>query len=421
MMINTTERSRILLLCLGLDSDKTEVKKVGVKELKELFGEFGPLTKVIIFTRKVLLKAFLEYSGFECAEKAKIAYHEKFVKNYGKARLYFSPMQDLKYSNKYIEFWDDSMTEKPSNLDDDNSTQMSLKHSKSNGSARTPLRKDSLKFDVQPFNNQSGFQLFSKSTDKFGGSVFNNDYHLNYKPMDNQICSANYIKEKTGTSQFNGLDNSAITMKPDYHIDQPVKLSKVVLVSNLANVFKNGEEIFNLFSAFGNITKILLMKNHQKALIEYTSIEYASESITNINNLKLGETILRINYSKYKTIDLQKNNQNENSMQFNEVLTIPPIKNRYRSSPQPSINPISSTLLVSFPKIGNLQTIDVYLFIEKFCRPIKTKLINNKSFIGKCEVVNMLFSFADVQSAVYVMYKCHNSIIKGALLDIFFF
>ena len=163
------------------------------------------------------------------------------------------------------------------------------------------------------------------------------------------------------------------------------------------------------------------MVNLQKALIEYTDLSHASNTITNLNNLLLGETKLRVNYSKYRKIDLQKNNKNENSMQFNQVLIVPPMRNRYRSSAQPSLSHLSSTLLISFPKIGNVNPIDIYLAIEKICKPIKTKQVNNKTLLGKNEVVNMLFSFQDIQSAVYVMYKCHNNIVKGSLLDIFFF
>lgn len=37
--------------------------------------------------------------------------------------------------------------------------------------------------------------------------------------------------------------------------------SSVILVSNLDNCFKTAKSIFNVFSVFGNIEKILLMKN----------------------------------------------------------------------------------------------------------------------------------------------------------------
>lgn len=48
-----------------------------------------------------------------------------------------------------------------------------------------------------------------------------------------------------------------------------IKPSKVVLVSNMDNIFQSAREVFNLFSCFGNIKKVLLMKNLNKALVEY--------------------------------------------------------------------------------------------------------------------------------------------------------
>lgn len=421
-MVNTTERSKILLLCLGLDSDKAEVKKLGVKELQMLFGEFGHLAKVIVFTRKVLLKAFLEYDDFAGAEKAKNALHEKFVKNYGKARLYFSPMQEIKYSNKYIEFWEDTNGSKGNHSNIDNSTNASLIKPGSNNSNKLIFRKNSLKAAFMNIHPESNNQSFSNSTDRRvtkESNVAPSTREINAFNAQSCLFTALNQDEKQYESKtcYNYLKSSNKKQKEA----KTTKLSKVILVSNLANVFKNADEIFNLFSSFGNIVKILMMKNLQKALIEYTEIHFASEAITNTNNLSLGETRLRVNYSKYKTIDLLRNNQSENSMQFNEVIVVPPIKDRYKSTPNPIINPISSTLLVSFPKIGNVQTLDIYLYIERICRPIKTRLVNNKSLIGKCEVVNMLFSFQNIESAVYVMYKSHNSIVKGTLLDVFFF
>ena len=422
-MVNTTEKSTILLLCLGLDTDKTEIKKVGVKQLKEIFREFGDLKKVIVFTRKVILKAFLEYENFENAELAKNAIHETFVKNYGKARIYYSPMQFLTFSNKYLEFWDDSMKENKQHPEDEMSTKLSLKNSVSSSSNRFSFCKDKLQpFKPTKTNNSINCQFFSNSVESFD-SKLNTDNFLSNK---NLIFSSQPNILGTAYDRLGNFKNihhsiSPTNDKKDQFDEEPISISKVVLVSNLGHVFKNTEEIFNLFSAFGNITKILFMVNLQKALIEYKDLEYASETITNLNNLVLGETKLRVSYSKYKSIDLEKNNKNENSMQYNQVLIVPFMRNRYKSNSSSSIIPLSSTLLISFPKLSGLQSIDAYLAIEKVCKPIKTKLVNTKAVMGKTEIINMLFTFEDIQSAVYVMYKCHNILVKGALLDIFFF
>ncbi len=58
---NSKERSKILLLCLGLDTNKKEIKKMTVHDLYKIFSVFGTLVKVIIFSKKNILKAFLEY------------------------------------------------------------------------------------------------------------------------------------------------------------------------------------------------------------------------------------------------------------------------------------------------------------------------------------------------------------------------
>lgn len=61
------------------------------------------------------------------------------------------------------------------------------------------------------------------------------------------------------------------------------------------------------------------MKNLNKAMVEYYESESSLMCAVNINNFKILDTELRINYSKYKTIDLEKNNKNKNSINYNEV------------------------------------------------------------------------------------------------------
>lgn len=422
-MINTAERSTILLVCLGLDTDKVEIKKVGIAELKGIFDGYGHLKKVIIFTRKVLLKAFLEYDSFESAEAAKNAIHETLVKNYGKARVYFSPMQDLKFSNKYLEFWEEPQNDKTQIFDDDSSTKQSLKLSVLENSHLGSIRKDSSQSFTQSIKPHHRYTLFAPNKTEVSDIDLDRDSFLSTKNLI--FNSQPYIfSTKIADSKqllFTQLELPLEPVKSDSNNEIISSLSKVVLVSNLDYIFRNTEELFNLFSAFGNISKILYMKNLQKALIEYTEVKYADKAINSFNNLVIGETRLRVNHSNYRTIDLNKNNKNENSMQFNDVLLVLPMRNRYRSNYQSFIRPLSSNLVVSFPKINGIQNIDIYLAIEKICKPLKTKLLYNKGLIGKSEVISIVFSFKNIESAVYVMSRCHNSIIKGALLDIFFF
>lgn len=414
-MMNTSEKSTILLLCLGLDSDKTEVKRVDVAELRSLFDGYGELHKVIIFTRKLLLKAFLEYSSVEEAEAAKRAVHETFVKSYGKARLYFSPMQELRFSNKYLEYWE-ADAEKPLPLDDDVSTKLSLAFSTSVCS-----QKQSFRLDSRPFVPQSRMQSSRSEQQQFANSMERFEFNQPRNFMTGH-SSFGSIFEAPKRPALSPLETSPELSKANsVEDDLDSSQSSVVLVSNLGYVFRSTDEIFNLFSSFGNITKILFMMNLQKALIEYTDSSFAAATIASLNDLPLGETKLHVSASKYKKIDLHKNNKNEASLAYNQVMIVPPARNRLKPNSLPLATSISSTLLISYNKNANVQTLDVYVAIERICKPSKTKLVSNKGASGKSEQVNMLFTFPDAQSAVYVMYKCHNITVKGALLDIFFF
>lgn len=420
-MANTTERSAILLLCLGLDTDKTEVKKVDVCELRSIFGEYGKLHKVIIFTKKTLLKGFLEFYDINDAIKAKEAVHEQCVKNYGKARLYYSPLQNLEKSNKYLEYWDDS-EEKAESIDGETSTKCSLKSSIYEKQIPVaPKRTLPVKQENEECYTRNRYSIFSQSS-MHKNEDWNRDSYLSEKnfvfaPL-RQHCNLKNI------DTTNPIKSRSLFFEPTKQVNNKLEtssLSKVVLISNLNHVFKNAEELFNLFSAFGNISTILFMKNLQKSLIEFTDSKYASEAVSNLNNFAIADTVFRISFSKYQSIDLTKNNKNENSLQFNEVMIVPPMRNRYKPYSELAVKSLSSNLLISFPKNKNVDTIDVYMAIGQRCKPSKVKLVNTKDVISRNEVVSMLFSFEDIQSAVYVIFMYHNSIIKGVLLDVCFF
>ena len=57
-----------------------------------------------MFKKKILLKAFLQYRKVENAFRAKNELHETFLNDFGKAKLYFSALQELSFSNKYLEY-----------------------------------------------------------------------------------------------------------------------------------------------------------------------------------------------------------------------------------------------------------------------------------------------------------------------------
>ena len=83
--------------------------------------------------------------------------------------------------------------------------------------------------------------------------------------------------------------------------------SKVVLISNLNPNFKiNVDNLHNLISCFGNITKILYMPNMKKCLVQFENEDYSKSCIMLLNNQFFLGNQLKVNYSNYAELDFKK-------------------------------------------------------------------------------------------------------------------
>lgn len=74
--VNTKKKSKILLVTLGLNSKNKEIRKLGAKKLSQIFKNFGRLRTIIIFSKSVLLKAFVEFESTSSSIKAKNFFHD---------------------------------------------------------------------------------------------------------------------------------------------------------------------------------------------------------------------------------------------------------------------------------------------------------------------------------------------------------
>lgn len=74
------------------------------------------------------------------------------------------------------------------------------------------------------------------------------------------------------------------------------KKSKVVYVRGLENDFINIKIIYNLFSNFGNILKIIFLKKKSVALIDYESVVNAANAKDHLNNLIFFENPIKVKH-----------------------------------------------------------------------------------------------------------------------------
>jgi hypothetical protein len=445
MKKNSSNKSRILLLNLGLDTDKKAIKDLTAKDLLSIFSQTGDLKRILLFTKSVLLKAFLEYPSFEDAERTLNTFHDTVMGQYGKTRLYFSPLQKIDLSNKYLEFWEEGQEQENGKVGIERRTTDCLSYNEQLcwGSDKRVLKKQSLGFlessiifdtETQSEFHPSELSLnFNENSSgiyktKLGPKDLkfrNSKNTLNFNEKSSRIYSVPESKKENGFmavkkqvknkySNYNNLNknNKFMAKKNDF-----VRTSKVVIVSNLGYVFSGSNEIFNLFSCFGIVKSILFMKNVQKVLIEYTSMRSAAECITNIDGLQLGPTRLNLAYSKHKQIDLTKK-MSPQVMLCNEIIRVPDHMQRYECNKMITSSPISPTVLIMGKWSDDLKPTDIYYFIENYCKPKSVKLANTEN---QKHLIQLQFTFEDVYSAIYVIYKCHRQLVKDSMIFISFY
>ena len=149
------------------------------------------------------------------------------------------------------------------------------------------------------------------------------------------------------------------------------------------------------------------MNNIHKALIEYKTIEAAEKSYNCMNCVDMDNTIIKVNYSKYKTIDLKKSNRNINSINYNEIFIVPPEFHRFLDNYVPPITKLTESLEIKIQDIGDQEVFNVYLDIEQEAKPIK---INFKKEEQEDGTTTVLFNlrYDSVKNSIKTLLKTHN-------------
>ena len=406
-MSNSTELSTILLLCLGgeLELNIPAFRHPSIADLRRLFGHFGALNKVIIFSKKTVLKAFLEFSDARAAQKAREALNDRMVECFGRAKIYFSALQELENNNKFLEYWD--AREQKENMAP-NVVQVPRQTLKDTLKDRS---KQYLRERLQEFTpSRPPFRTVSD----FGNASQRKDLTPETRSeMGDCLAQQMFCKPP---SRVNFLFGGECQPESTFRLEQ----GSVVLVSNLDAEFGSARELFNLFSCFGYISKILMMKNLRKALVEFRTLEQAAAAVNGINSQNFPQLRIKANFSKYQKIDLKKNNKSENSQQFNEVIIPSAAQNRFGDDEVCSAQQVTTSVLISCPKASdNVKYLDIYVAIQEVVQPSNIKLINDDGD-DEGRPLTLQFDFCDTEKAVLAITKLHGLLIKDSPLSVSF-
>lgn len=331
-MSNSSECSSILLVCLGREAGCADPQAAGLAELFAAFSPFGALRRIIVFSRRFVVKAFVEFAAAEDARRARAALNDCAVPGLGRARVYFSALQQLTSSNKYLESWD----------------------------------------------CEAGVA----------------------EPAAPEQGSCKEERQTCASSSDETLDGS-------FSRGSASRLSPVVLVSNVDSVFASARELLNLFGCFGYVTKLLFMRNLRKALVEYALPAQAERAVSAVNAHAFPSLRIKANFSRYRTIDLRKNNKSGNSQQFNEVMVLTAEQNRCVEGEVP-LGGMGRAALLRCDRVPGLQLVDLYLLAQELVLPAQVRPV------GDGTALQLRFDFAHAEEALLAVTKLHGCLLRGA-------
>ena len=195
--------------------------------------------------------------------------------------------------------------------------------------------------------------------------------------------------------------------------------TQVILISNLDDFFHKVSEIFNVFSCFGNLSKILLMKNLKKALVEYHRASDSKRAIEYMHKKAFGKSRIKVAYSKYKKIDLKRNNKSENSQNYNELIIISGKMHRFQPIETRFFYP-THTLMISVKKNANITLSDLLFTVQNFGLPKKVKTIEEGEKYSKKNLFKIILKYSGVQAATKVLAQTHNTELEGQTINVTF-
>jgi len=189
--------------------------------------------------------------------------------------------------------------------------------------------------------------------------------------------------------------------------------SQVLYIRGLEHRDFKVHMLYNIFSNFGNILKIIFIRSKGAALIEFENLEYSTISKDYLNNIVFMGKPLRIYYSNYSMINLSKKNCEGYTAE--DVYIGNPKNFRFKKNKNISINPPSSTLHISnlmreccfddvmrsyFSPFGRVEAIK-FLFME-----------NNKNMC--------LLRYSSMEESLNAMAYLHDIDIGGRKIQISF-
>ncbi|XP_048457887.1 polypyrimidine tract-binding protein 2 isoform X4 [Rhincodon typus] len=239
--------------------------------LNQIFSKFGPVLKIITFTKNNQFQALLQYSDPMNAHQAKLALDGQNIYNACcTLRIDFSKLVNLnvKYNNDKSR--DYTRPDLPSG-DGQSSMDPAIAaaFAKESSLLGTPAGMMS-----SPYSGSSGFptSLSFAQTAAVPGSL--SPLAMPGRVTMSGVASANH---------------------------------SVLLVSNLNDEMVTPQSLFTLFGVYGDVQRVKILYNKKdSALVQMTDVNQAQLAMSHLNGQKMYGKIIRVTLSKHQTVQLPR-------------------------------------------------------------------------------------------------------------------
>lgn len=225
---------------------------------------------------------------------------------------------------------------------------------------------------------------------------------------------ANISEHKENVNQMNipAKSKNVVSQRNEGEVEGE-KQSPVLHVLGIENKEVTTKMLFNIFSNFGNIVKLIFIKTRAVALVEFENISSAAMAKESLHNVAFFGKPLRITFSKYPKIQLQPGQEEK----YPEQLIIGEEKLfRFKQGKNIVIAPPSCTLHVS--NLTKESCKDKKSISDLFGMYGEVKAV--KSLFGENGKNMCLIKMKSMEECLKVMAQLHDTEFGGRKLQISF-
>lgn len=287
--------------------------------LQQIFSKFGPVLKIITFTKNDKFQVLIQMKDCNAAQNARVSLNNQNIYN-GCCTLQidFSKLTALEVRFNNDKSRDYTNLLLPTGQDGNNNMQSNDQM----GSQNNFQQQQSL------LGNQPNiFQANSNCNNN--GPMFNNQGN-NSMNHSNSHSNMNMNQNQFGSGSFNGNgpnqifnnNNGGMNHQQSQHNNNNNSnnqnngiSSPVLLVSNLNEEFCTPESLFTLFGVYGDVLRVKILFNKKdSALINFSNCQQANTALMNLDRCKLWSKQVRVFPSKHLTVQMPKDGQPDSGL-----------------------------------------------------------------------------------------------------------